>query len=230
MWIPNVSHERRAPFLYRPTSSIPSHSAAHGVACESAVASILSHDDRLALVALRPHAFPPPRLPPSDHVHQSKISRSKLYLIDLVGTKNNTNALKDARKVVEQSALEPEPFGYSEIFVFTEQFLVIYQELILNFALALAAVGILSIFVLGKLAIVALVCLTVVRLSSVVSKVAVFCCVFKYSLSTVGVLRIFILRKPCLRRPRLSYRGNALLWSASKSWYVLHTVVYTGVY
>ncbi|CAM9122089.1 unnamed protein product, partial [Laminaria digitata] len=90
------------------------------------------------------------------------ISRSKLYLIDLVDTASNIDALQDTREVVGQSTLDPQPFGYSEIFVFTEQFLVMYQELILNFALALAAVGVLSVFILGKLAIVALVCLTVV--------------------------------------------------------------------
>lgn len=43
------------------------------------------------------------------------------------------------------------------------QFLVIYRELITNFVLALVAVAVLSMFVLGKVAIVALVCLTVVR-------------------------------------------------------------------
>ena len=44
-----------------------------------------------------------------------------------------------------------------------EQYLVIYDELIMNFILALVAVAALSVFVLGKIAIVALVCFTVVR-------------------------------------------------------------------
>ena len=79
-------------------------------------------------------------------------------------TASNIDALQDTREVVAQSTLDPEPFGYSEIFVFTEQFLVMYQELISNFALALIAVGVLSVFILGNLAIVALVCVTVVRL------------------------------------------------------------------
>lgn len=47
--------------------------------------------------------------------------------------------------------------------MFTEQFLVIYEELVVNFVLALVAVAVLSLLVLGKVAIVALVCLTVVR-------------------------------------------------------------------
>lgn len=44
------------------------------------------------------------------------------------------------------------------------QFLVIYEELIINFVLALAAVAVLSSLVLGQLVIVLLVCLTVVSL------------------------------------------------------------------
>eukprot|EP00904_Undaria_pinnatifida_P008217 jgi/Undpi1/4525/HiC_scaffold_18.g07879.m1 len=91
-----------------------------------------------------------------------QISRSRLYLIDLVDTVSNIDALQDTREVVGESTLYPRPFGHAEIFVFTEQFLVMYEELILNFALALAAVGVLSTFILGKVAVVALVCLTVV--------------------------------------------------------------------
>lgn len=41
--------------------------------------------------------------------------------------------------------------------------MVIYGELISNFLLALAAVAVLSLLVLGKVTIVVLVCLTVVR-------------------------------------------------------------------
>lgn len=46
------------------------------------------------------------------------------------------------------------------------QFLVIYDELIVNYILALVAVAVLSIFVLGNLKITALVCFTVVRVHS----------------------------------------------------------------
>lgn len=47
-----------------------------------------------------------------------------------------------------------------------EQFLVIYDELIANFILALVAVAVLSLFVLGQLSIVVLVCMTVVSAPS----------------------------------------------------------------
>lgn len=108
---------------------------------------------------------PPPFYVPSrlsSRPVYDKISRSRLYLIDLVDTVSNIDALQDTREVVGESTLYPRPFGHAEIFVFTEQFLVMYEELILNFALALAAVGVLSTFILGKVAVVALVCLTVV--------------------------------------------------------------------
>lgn len=43
------------------------------------------------------------------------------------------------------------------------QYLVIYDELITNFFLALAAVGVLSLVAMGRISIVMIVCLTVVR-------------------------------------------------------------------
>lgn len=46
--------------------------------------------------------------------------------------------------------------------MFTEQSFVIYNELISSFGLALAAVLVLSLLVLGKVGVVVLVCLTVV--------------------------------------------------------------------
>ena len=87
-----------------------------------------------------------------------------MYLIDVVDTTSSVDALEDTRDVVDQSTLDPKPFGFSGSFVFTEQFLVIYDELILNFVLALVAVAVLSVFILGRMAIVALVCFTVVWL------------------------------------------------------------------
>ncbi|CAN0043144.1 unnamed protein product, partial [Hapterophycus canaliculatus] len=47
------------------------------------------------------------------------------------------------------------------VFVFTEQYLVIIDELLTSFGLALVAVLILSLFVLGKITVVFLVCFTV---------------------------------------------------------------------
>lgn len=83
--------------------------------------------------------------------------------MDVTDTESSVDALKQTRDAVDQSTLDPEPFGYSGIFVFTEQFLVIYEELIINFILALVAVAVLSLFILGKIGVVALVCFTVVR-------------------------------------------------------------------
>eukprot|EP00903_Cladosiphon_okamuranus_P010290 g9741.t1 len=90
------------------------------------------------------------------------ISRTEMYLIDLTSTENGVKALKDSREVVAQSTLDPPPMAFSRFFIFAEQFLVIYDELILNFVLALFAVAVLSIFMLGNLKITALVCFTVV--------------------------------------------------------------------
>lgn len=96
-------------------------------------------------------------------IFPEQISRSQLYLIDLIETNDNVDALHDTRDVMDQSTLDPEPFGFSGVFVFTEQYLVIYKELIVNFVLALVAVAILSLFVLGHFTIVLLVCVTVVE-------------------------------------------------------------------
>lgn len=95
-----------------------------------------------------------------------QISRSELFLVDLVDTTSNIAALEDARDVADQSTLDPEPFSYSTVFLFTEQFLVIYDELIMNFVLSLVAVAVLSSFILGRISIVILICLTVVRLTA----------------------------------------------------------------
>lgn len=104
------------------------------------------------------------------------MSRSYLYLIDLTNTANSVDALEQTRDVVDESTLDPQPFGYSGMFVFIEQFLVIYDELIMNFILALVAVAILSLLVLGKVFIVILICLTVVSDGVCCSAVAIFSC------------------------------------------------------
>lgn len=51
----------------------------------------------------------------------AQISRTELYLIDQMTTGNYVDALKDARHVVEESCLYPEPFSFSTIFIFSEQ-------------------------------------------------------------------------------------------------------------
>eukprot|EP00904_Undaria_pinnatifida_P008204 jgi/Undpi1/4513/HiC_scaffold_18.g07867.m1 len=76
-------------------------------------------------------------------------------------TQKSIDSLMDVRHVVGQSNLEPQPFGFSFMFILVELFLVIYQELVFNFFLALIAVTVLSFLVLGKPAVVILVSLTV---------------------------------------------------------------------
>lgn len=70
------------------------------------------------------------------------------------------------------------------------QFLVIYDELILNYILALLAVAVLSVFVLGKFKIIALVCMTVVwEVRRVLALAAVLYqpqSVFRQYLTTLG--------------------------------------------
>jgi len=67
------------------------------------------------------------------------------------------------RDVIDESTLDPEPFGFSSVFVATEMYFVIYDELIQSFALALVAVAGLSLLILGDVAMVVLICFTVVR-------------------------------------------------------------------
>eukprot|EP00904_Undaria_pinnatifida_P008203 jgi/Undpi1/4512/HiC_scaffold_18.g07866.m1 len=91
-----------------------------------------------------------------------EISRSGMYLVGMVDSEKSVDALMDVRDVVGESSLDPDVFEFSSLFIFVEQFVVIYRELLMNFLLALVAVAVLSFFVLGKVAIVALVCFTVV--------------------------------------------------------------------
>lgn len=48
------------------------------------------------------------------------MSRSGVFLIDVSATENKVDALMDARDVVDQSAIDPQPFAFSELFVYTE--------------------------------------------------------------------------------------------------------------
>lgn len=52
------------------------------------------------------------------------MSRTWLSLIDQTTTDKNVAALEDARDVTDESALEPKPFPFSAVFIFTEQVLV----------------------------------------------------------------------------------------------------------
>eukprot|EP00752_Nemacystus_decipiens_P014689 g13085.t1 len=90
-----------------------------------------------------------------------EMSFSSMFIVDLVDTDAEIRALRMARDVMDRSPLEPRPFASSGIFLYVEQFLVIYEELITNFLLALAAVALLSLVVLRTVRVVLLVCVTV---------------------------------------------------------------------
>ncbi|CAN0203161.1 unnamed protein product [Ascophyllum nodosum] len=111
-----------------------------------------------------------------------KISRSGVFLNGITDTGKRLDSMLDARKVTDQSDLEPEPFAFTQIFVLTEQFLVIYDELIINFILALAAVAVLSLLILGKIGVIALVCFTVAMID-----VELLGFVYHYGLEVNGI-------------------------------------------
>ncbi|CAM9379122.1 unnamed protein product [Choristocarpus tenellus] len=93
-----------------------------------------------------------------------KISRSEMFLLDVETVDSNVDAIRSVRNVVDNTNLSPEPFAFSGVFIFTEQFLVMYKELLVNFALALVAVFVLSLFVLGSLQAAILACVTLVAI------------------------------------------------------------------
>ncbi|CAM9459613.1 unnamed protein product, partial [Scytosiphon promiscuus] len=57
-----------------------------------------------------------------------EISRTDMYLIDQTETTKMIDALEGTRDIVGESTIEPEPFGYSGLFIYTEQYLVIFRE------------------------------------------------------------------------------------------------------
>eukprot|EP00904_Undaria_pinnatifida_P008206 jgi/Undpi1/4515/HiC_scaffold_18.g07869.m1 len=91
----------------------------------------------------------------------AQISRSGMFLVGVTSTQKYIDTLLDVRDVVGQSNLQPQPIGFSYVFLFVEMFLVVYKELLLNFFLALVAVIVLSFLVLGKPVVVIIVSLTV---------------------------------------------------------------------
>lgn len=50
-----------------------------------------------------------------------QISRSGLYLNGITDAEKRVDSLLDARDVTDQSDLEPEPFAFSQVFIFIEQ-------------------------------------------------------------------------------------------------------------
>ncbi|CBJ26537.1 conserved unknown protein [Ectocarpus siliculosus] len=56
-----------------------------------------------------------------------KISRSEMYLINLVDTDNKVDALEDTREVADQSTLDPQPFAYSDAIIDVELLGFVYH-------------------------------------------------------------------------------------------------------
>ncbi|CAM9925752.1 unnamed protein product [Choristocarpus tenellus] len=52
-----------------------------------------------------------------------EISRSNMFLLDLGSADKSVKAINSVRDVVDNTDLSPEPFAYSNVFIFTEQFL-----------------------------------------------------------------------------------------------------------
>ncbi|CAN0336892.1 unnamed protein product [Ascophyllum nodosum] len=111
-----------------------------------------------------------------------KISRTEVFLNGITDPEKRLESMLGARDVADQSVLNPEPFAFTQVFVLNEQFLVIYDELITNFILALVAVAILSLLILGKIGIVVLVCLTVAMID-----VELLGFVYHYGLDVNGI-------------------------------------------
>lgn len=50
-----------------------------------------------------------------------QISRSEVFLVDIVLASDSVTALRDSRDVVGHSALDTKPFAFSTVFIFVEQ-------------------------------------------------------------------------------------------------------------
>lgn len=61
---------------------------------------------------------------------------------------------------MDETTHDPGSFEFSSLLVAAEMYFVIYEELIQSFALALVAVARLSLLILGDVAMVALICIT----------------------------------------------------------------------
>lgn len=64
---------------------------------------------------------------------------------------------------MDETTHDPGSFEFSSLLVAAEMYFVIYEELIQSFVLALVAVARLSLLILGDVAMVALICITMVR-------------------------------------------------------------------
>lgn len=58
---------------------------------------------------------------PYVRVHNTQMSKSEMYLVDLTETAYRVDAILDARSVLSRTSLAPEPFAFSSVFIFVEQ-------------------------------------------------------------------------------------------------------------
>ncbi|CAM9197033.1 unnamed protein product [Chrysoparadoxa australica] len=78
------------------------------------------------------------------------LSRINFFHTGTSTVKKQIKAMEDIRKVCAASPLTPKPFPYALQHLPTEQFVVLYQEVIFNFLLVLAAVLVFSLLILGQ--------------------------------------------------------------------------------
>lgn len=55
-----------------------------------------------------------------------QISRTQSFLLDHTTSANNVEAILNVRDVLRASTIEPKPFAFSTVFIFTEQVQVLY--------------------------------------------------------------------------------------------------------
>jgi len=75
-------------------------------------------------------------------------SRIGLWHKKVGTTEEKVAAMLELREECERTNLSPKPFPYTFAYVFIEQFVIIYWELVLNLVLSLAACAVVSLFVL----------------------------------------------------------------------------------
>ncbi|CAM9744182.1 unnamed protein product [Chrysoparadoxa australica] len=80
-----------------------------------------------------------------------KMSRVQMYHVLTVTNDQKISAMLDLRDLLDGSSLEPTPFAYaSATYIWNEQYIVLWQELLVNFGLVLGLVAALSLVILGR--------------------------------------------------------------------------------
>ncbi|CAM9426094.1 unnamed protein product [Chrysoparadoxa australica] len=78
------------------------------------------------------------------------VSRVSIFHFQTSTVNKMIDAMQDLRQLTAASSIIPRPFAYSTQHLFTEQFLVLYREILSNFLLMLVVLFCLSILVLGS--------------------------------------------------------------------------------